>query len=295
MKNRGEMDSGMALTAYCKKCNREVDPGEICPICGTKLAKNAVHAAWVAERTPVKDWMCWNAVMRWLLPAGLVVLLLALLLEGMAGGLEAVERLFKGGFPTTLGILLGATVLCVFLALLLQGKELMDYVVDSRGVHMTRYLPEPTALKLMARLKSPGRMKRMNPEEENGVLRLEEVDLPWRAVSRVQLWPEKCCILFYAPSWWLRIPLQCTPYSWEDALSFVREKLGRKKTVELPEHLRTQPEKQPSARKMATAQESALRAPAAPAPEGEEDLPWETEADESAVPPEAGEQMMLDL
>ena len=41
----------MALTAYCKKCAREVDVGETCPFCGTRLGKNAVHAAWCVERT----------------------------------------------------------------------------------------------------------------------------------------------------------------------------------------------------------------------------------------------------
>ena len=61
----------MALTAYCKKCAREVEPGEVCPYCGSKLGKNAAHAAWCVERTPVKDWMCWNALMRILLPAAL--------------------------------------------------------------------------------------------------------------------------------------------------------------------------------------------------------------------------------
>ena len=71
----------MAVTAYCKKCNREVEPGDICPRCGTKLPKTAVHAAWVVERRPVTDWMCWNAVMRWLLPAGLAVLLIGSVLE----------------------------------------------------------------------------------------------------------------------------------------------------------------------------------------------------------------------
>ena len=65
----------MALTAYCKKCAREVEPGAVCPYCGTKLGKTAAHAAWCLERTPVKDWMSWNAVMRVLLPAGLAVLL----------------------------------------------------------------------------------------------------------------------------------------------------------------------------------------------------------------------------
>ncbi|MBR7174403.1 MAG: zinc ribbon domain-containing protein [Clostridia bacterium] len=173
----------MAITAYCKKCNREVEPGDICPRCGTKLAKSAAHAAWVVERRPVTDWMCWNAVMRWLLPAGLAVLLLGLGLEAVSGGAEAVEKLLRSGFPVTVLLLFGGLLLIVFLALLLQGKELMDYVVDSRGVHVTRYLPEPTPVRLLARMKSPGLMSRLDPEAETPLLRLEEQDLPWRQVA----------------------------------------------------------------------------------------------------------------
>ena len=280
----------MALTAYCKKCNQEVAPGDLCPRCGTKLAKTAVHAAWVVPRRPVADWMCWNGVLRWLLPAGAAVLLLALVLEGLAGGAAAVEKLFSGTFPRTVLELLAGLILLVLIALLLQGKELMDYVVDSRGVHVTRYLPDPTPLKLIARLKSPGLMAQVNPDAETPLLRLEEKDLPWREVARVQLWPEKCYLLFYSPAWWLRIPVCCTPFSWEDALVFVRDRLGKKKAVALPDHLRLQPEKRPAARK------SAGRTPAVPAesPWAEpETLPPEDPPEQ--VPADLGEQITLDL
>ena len=130
----------MALTAYCKKCAREVDAGEICPVCGTRLGKNAAHAAWCVERIPVKDWMCWNALMRILLPAALVILVLVLAAEAVSGGAGAVERLLVSGFPTVLLILLGSILVLAFIALLLQGKELTDYVVDNRGIHEIHYL-----------------------------------------------------------------------------------------------------------------------------------------------------------
>lgn len=42
-------------------------------------------------------------------------------------------------------------------------------------------------------------------------------------------------ILFYAPKWWMRLALPCTPFTWEDALDFIREKIGKKKAVTLPE------------------------------------------------------------
>ena len=237
----------MALTAYCKKCKQEVPPGEVCPRCGTRLGKTAIHVAWVTRRRPVADWMCWNAVMRLLLPAGLAVLVLVLVLEFFSGGFGALERLFLSGFPLTLGLLLFSVLLVVFLALLLQGPELIDYVIDSRGIHATRYLPDPTPLKLLCRLKPPARMNALDPATPSSVLALGSRDLAWKDVARVQLWPEKCYVLFYAPAGWLRIPVQCTPFTWEDVLTFIREKLGKKKKVHLPDSLRASAPARPAA------------------------------------------------
>ena len=227
----------MALTAYCKKCAREVDARETCPYCGTKLGKNAAHAAWCVERTPVKDWMCWNALMRILLSAALVILLGVLLAEGIAGGVSAVEKMLVSGFPVVLLILLGTILVMAFAALLLQGKELTDYIVDSRGVHEVHYLPDPTPVKLIARLRSPALMKEAGQGNGVPVLKLSEKDLPWKNVARVQLWPEKCMILYYAPSWWMRIAAACTPFIWDDVMAMTREKLGKKRKIRLPASL----------------------------------------------------------
>ena len=225
----------MARTAYCKRCGREVDAGEICPLCGTRLGKNAAHAAWCVERTPVKDWMYWNSVMRLLLPGALAILVLVLLLEAAAGGIGAVEQMLSSAFPMVLLILLAAVLAMVFVILLMQGKELSDFVVDSRGIHETRYLPDPTPLKMLLRLKAP-----RLPEEGSGVVLLSERKIAWKDISRVQLWTEKCMVLIYAPSWWLRIPVVCTPFTWDDTLDYIREKLGKKKKVRMPEFLRTE-------------------------------------------------------
>ena len=254
----------MALTAYCKKCGREVEAGEVCPRCGTRLGKTAAHAAWCVERTPVKDWMYWNSVMRILLPAALGILLIALVSEGISGGMGAVERMISSGFPAVVGILLAAVLAAVFLVLLLRGKELTDFVVDNRGIHETRYLPAPTKLKLVLRMKSPSLLR---PEEgTDQVVRLGSRDLAWKDVARVQLWPEKCMILFYAPAGWLRIPVACTPFTWDDCMGLIRAKLGKKKKVRLPASL------------------TAAAAPRNPAP-----------APAYAAPEEAAEQTMMDL
>ncbi len=226
----------MARTAYCKRCGKEVDAGEICPFCGTRLGKNAAHAAWCVERTPVKDWMYWNSIMRLLLPGTLAILVLVLLPEWISGGIGAVERLLSSAFPAVLGILLLAVLAMLLLILLAQGRELSDFVVDNRGIQETRYLPDPTPLKLLLRLKSP----KLPEAGASQVVRLGERRIAWKDVSRVQLWPEKCMVLFYAPSWWLRIPVVCTPFTWQDTMEYIREKLGKKKKVKLPQSLTVQ-------------------------------------------------------
>ena len=233
----------MALTAYCKKCGREVEPGEICPRCGTRLGNNAAHAAWCVERRPVADWMYWNSVMRVLLPAALLVLLLVLTAEGLSGGSAAVEAMIASGFPLVLLLLLAGALAAVFTVLLLQGKELSDFVVDSRGIHETRYLPNPTKLKLIARLRFPAGKDLAVGDGQ--VIKLSERDLAWKNVSRVQLWPEKCMILLYAPAWWLRAPLVCTPFTWEDTMGLIREKLGKKRKILLPPSLVIPPAQAP--------------------------------------------------
>ena len=76
----------MPMTCYCKKCGRDVPVGDTCAHCGAKLARSSARVAWCVEHAPVRDWMCWNAVMRILLPVAAMALLLTLLLEGLIGG-----------------------------------------------------------------------------------------------------------------------------------------------------------------------------------------------------------------
>ena len=260
----------MALTAYCKKCAKEVDAGENCPYCGTKLGKNAAHAAWCVERTPVKDWMSWNALMRILLPAALAILLLVLAAEWISGGVGAVETMLVSGFPVVLLIILGTILAMAFTALLLQGKELTDYVVDNRGIHEIHYLPNPTPVRLIVRLKSPSLIRQAEQGNGVSVLKLDEKDLPWRNVARVQLWPEKCMVLYYAPSWWMRIAAVCTPFVWNDVMGLTREKLGKKRKIRLPDSLVIPP------------QQRTRRAAPRPKPVFEQPEPAEPEPQEAA-------------
>lgn len=263
----------MPITAYCKKCARDVPPGDLCPHCGGKLAKSALRVAWCADHTPVRDWMSWNAVMRLVLPVLLAVLALILLLEGLAGGLEGIAALLRGGLLFSLLGLLALTAAGLLLAFILQGDDLQDCVVDGRGVHIQQYLPEPTALKLLLRLKSPRLLDGYDPAE--GILLIGQKELAWKDIARVQLWPEKTLILLYAPAWWMRLALPCTPFTYEDCLTFIQEKLGRKKGVMLPAELAAPPAPKPAKAAPVKAQQLSMAdippaaEPPAPSPEAE--------------------------
>lgn len=234
----------MPLTAYCKKCAQDVPPQERCPHCGSKLAKSSHRIAWCAEHVPARDWICWNAAMRVLLPVFALVFALVLVLEAAASGLAGVDALLRSGLLFALVCLLGITTAVLLLVLILQGEDLLDCVVDSRGIHIQTYLPNPTPLKLLLRMKPASLMQHYAPEE--GILLIRQQELLWKDILRVQLWPEKTLILFYAPTWWLRLALPCTAFTYEDCLGFIQDKLGKKKAIQLPPALRTPPKPKPA-------------------------------------------------
>lgn len=222
----------MPLTSYCKKCGQDVPVSSFCPYCRSKLAPNTVRLAWCVDHHPVRDWMCWNAVMRLLLPVMAATILLVILLEAIMGGLDGVAMLLGGGLLVSLTGIMGMVLTVMLLVFILQGDDLLDCVVDARGIHVQKYLPDPTALKLVLRGKSPRMLDAMGDEN---LLLVSSTEIAWKDITRVQLWPEKNMILFYAPKWWMRLTLPCTPFTWEDALDCIREKIGKKKAVTLPE------------------------------------------------------------
>ena len=222
----------MPLTSYCKKCGQDVPVSSFCPYCRSKLAPNTVRLAWCVDHHPVRDWMCWNAVMRLLLPVMAATILLVILLEAIMGGLDGVAMLLGGGLLVSLTGIMGMVLTVMLLVFILQGDDLLDCVVDARGIHVQKYLPEPTALKLVLRGKSPRMLDAMGDEN---LLLVSSTEIAWKDITRVQLWPEKNMILFYAPKWWMRLTLPCTPFTWEDARDCIREKIGKKKAVTLPE------------------------------------------------------------
>ena len=245
----------MAITAFCRKCGREMRPGATCPSCGGKLS--APHTLWRVSRRPVLSWTAWNSPLRLALPALLLVGLVLLGAE-LTSGSGGLQRFFDGAMPTLLGWMLAGLLLAVGLMLLLQGKETLEIAADKSGVMLRVLLPRPTALQLLAHFRSPRLLRDESFRMEYGLL-ADERRVAWKDVRRVQLWPEKGMFLLYGPRWWLRLAVPCDEEGWREMSALVTEKLGHKKGARVPASMRPAPKAKAAPRR--------AKAPA-PAPDG---------------------------
>lgn len=226
----------MAHVSYCKKCRAEVPLGDSCPQCGTKLTKASERLSFGVRRLPVKDWFCWNSMLRVMLPVMLLVLLMLLLIElSVAGAGEILGMLTDGVIWLILGAFALIALGCL-LILALQGRESVHYVLDRDGAHAYTYLKDPTRLMLYARLLSPSALEALRENEQNqvpGLTLISARHILWQDVKRVRFWRENGRILFYHPSFWLYLPVTATGGDYDEAEAMIRKKLGRNKRVRL--------------------------------------------------------------
>lgn len=66
-------------------------------------------------------------------------------------------------------------------------------------------------------------------------------EIAWKEISRVQLWPEKATVRCMRPTWWMRLAVPCSAFQYEDVLEFMRDKVGRRKDLLLPEDVKAAP------------------------------------------------------
>lgn len=225
----------MPLANYCKKCKAEVATGESCLYCGAKLAQSGERVSFGVTRLPVRDWFAWNNWLRVALPALALTLAVILVAEGIATGAAGVQALIGQGLMWTMLCALGVTLALILLALALQGRESVHYIMDKDGVRALSYLVSPKNYQLYARFTSPALVAAMQREEYalEGYTLVKNVFLPWLEVRRVRLWPENLTILFFRPSCWQALSVRCTVQDYPLAESFVRGKLKRYKRVKV--------------------------------------------------------------
>lgn len=225
----------MSIMNYCRKCKREVPPGEACPFCAGKLSKTNERLSFWMGRIPVRDWFAWNQALRVALPVLGIVAALILLLEGALSGGKGIESLFLQGFFWTLLTALGGMLLVMLLILLAQGRESVHFTLDKEGVHAHTYLDPPTAVRLYARFLSPQAVKKLDPErgEAAGPALVRKAELHWQDVRRVRCWRETRQLLFFRPSFWQVMVITCPQGLYPEAEAYVRKKLSRNKKAKM--------------------------------------------------------------
>lgn len=267
--NRREVNN-LAKTLYCKKCNMDVPEGEACPVCGKTPPASSMRVAWMYARQRALDWMSWNAVMRIAVPVLTAATALGLVLELLLGGGAGVRQLLNSGFLWVMGMLLLFVAAVTLLVFALGGADELYCVVDSRGFHVRTALPGANRVKLWMHGKSAALM---DTADTNGRVILSEKDLAWKDIARVQLWTDKRLMLLYSPRWWMKLSVPILLAKWNDVLTMVDEKLGKKKAVELPEDWGHQlpPQRVQEKKTRKTAIETDVIPPQTTLPEDEED------------------------
>lgn len=210
----------------------DVPEGEACPVCGKTPPASSMRVAWMYARQRALDWMSWNAVMRIAVPVLAAATALGLVLELLLGGGAGVRQLLNSGFLWVMGMLFLFVAAVTLLVFALGGADELYCVVDSRGFHVRTALPGANRVKLWMHGKSAALM---DTADTNGRVIISEKDLAWKDIARVQLWTDKRLMLLYSPRWWMKLSVPILLAKWNDVLTMVDEKLGKKKAVELPE------------------------------------------------------------
>lgn len=216
----------MALMAYCRKCKQEVPPRELCEICGTKLTKTSTRVSWSVQYKPLGDLEAWNVPLRVLIPVIIAIALIIIVIEAVENGVAGLQFVFSQWFFPLIAALLAGMVLGIMLYLVCRGRELQFYVLDQKGIH----------LQLYARASNRFRhFEKGSLSSEDGWRLTSERHVAWEEIRRIALVKERNAILVYSPKWWLIMTLYANMPELLEAATFIKKRIGRKKTVVLQE------------------------------------------------------------
>lgn len=211
---------------YCAKCNAD-NEAAVCAVCGKKLAAGTARVRWTYIRTPVLDSASWSAAL--LCIAAVLVLALVLLsgAEYFIGQMPALNRLFTGPVPLVLCALACAGVLLVLFTLLLQGKERVDYVLDTQGAHMQVWVP-CSRVKFLARFQGMKMDTLASLEDGTQVLLSQEKHLLWEDLTEPRMRAARREINLMGAHAVPVITLCCDAQTYEEAETYINWKLKRK-------------------------------------------------------------------
>jgi len=170
--------------------------------------------------------MRWNSILRFGIPVWLAVCAVVIGFEAATSGWLGASRLLRSPTGTALIGTFAAAFVLTGIWLLACGSEDHYYFLDSKGIHLTIYVSDATPINRLARL-----IRHNNHVGDSAGLYAGQKQLSWNEIKRVQVWRDKNRILIYAPAWWMQLAIMCPSDQFEEALTYIKAKLNRRKDV----------------------------------------------------------------
>ena len=183
------------IYSYCKKCKME-SPGDTCQGCGKRAAANSQRDVWSVASVPLADGRIWKGALLTLLTVALLLFALLFGLEYVMSGPQAAGQLWQGVLPKAIFAIPPLGLAVTFLFLLLQGREVIVYVLDPQGGHLQTW-HQPGRIRSWARLQSADPRKNV-PQQDGSEMHLsQERHMLWQDVVQVKYRPQNAAIYLY--------------------------------------------------------------------------------------------------
>lgn len=217
------------LAYYCSKCQRQ-NQQPVCETCGRALGNTAVRYVWETNRLAISNMNRLGLLLR--VSAGAVALTVAVMIAieylrpwPGSGFFDFFTR--SGVLPAA--VLLGAALfLFGVLALFLQGREFVQYMLEPRGV-LKRTWIEPTRLTCWSRAIRYDRSAFQVNNEGKPFLLAHEEYLAWADTARYKLSPRASSITLYRPYAFVFMALYLPRSEYDAAAKMVDAKLKNRR------------------------------------------------------------------
>ena len=180
---------------YCKKCNLDNDQ-PICESCGKKLTGSTMHSVWAIHRLPFADGGVWLAALGISCTVSLLLFIIIIGAEFFLTGTDKMLSLLNSNLPALLIAIIPITLLLTGLMLLVQGKEVLVYSLESYGV-IQRTWHGASRMKCWARLCGAKLDQAVEDENGQGVIMAYERVTLWKDVRQVRYIPRRAEIRLY--------------------------------------------------------------------------------------------------
>ena len=209
------------IYSYCKRCKLE-SPGDVCRSCGRRATANAQRDVWSIASVPVADGRVWKSIVLSLLSVAALLTAVIFGLEALVSDAGKVALLWKSHLPRMIFLIIPLGLAVSFLFLLVQGREVIVYVLDPQGAHLQTW-HQPSRLKSWARLQSadPGLDV---PQQDGTVMHLsQERHTLWADVQSVRYRPRSAAIFLYHTPHLAPMMLKLPPEEYETAAAYVEK------------------------------------------------------------------------